>query len=79
MNLTQALVIVKEHIRVGKGMDMEGYGIPEALELLIEELVVTRKALELAIEMLPPLPPGEEGWEPYLLALAKEADHGQEA
>lgn len=47
MNLEQALEIVRDHIRIGKGMDMEGYQVPEALEMVVEELIVTQKALEL--------------------------------
>ena len=47
MNLPQALEIVKDHIRIGKGMELTN-GVPEALEMVVEELVVTQKALELA-------------------------------
>ncbi len=47
MNLEQALEIVQDHIRIGKGMGLTN-GVPEALEMVVEELVVTRKALELA-------------------------------
>ncbi len=47
MNLEQALEIVRDHIRIGKGMDMERYQVPEALEMVVEELIVTQKALEL--------------------------------
>ena len=46
MTLEQALEIVKDHIRIGKGMELVN-GIPEALEMVVEELAVTQKALEL--------------------------------
>lgn len=46
MTLEQALEIVKDHIRIGKGMELTN-GVPEALEMVIEELAVTQKALEL--------------------------------
>ena len=46
MNLEQALEIVKDHIRIGKGMELTN-GVPEALEMVVEELAVTQKALEL--------------------------------
>jgi len=36
MNLPQALEIVKDHIRIGKGMELTN-GVPEALETLVEE------------------------------------------
>ena len=49
MNLTQALELVREHIRIGKGMRLTS-GVPEALEMVVEELEVTQKALELACE-----------------------------
>ena len=45
MNLEQALEIVQDHIRIGKGMEFNG--VPEALEMVVEELAVTQKALEL--------------------------------
>jgi len=51
MNLPQALEIVKDHIRIGKGMELTN-GVPEALEMVAEELSVTQKALELACEYL---------------------------
>jgi len=51
MNLTQALEIVKDHIRIGKGMELTN-GVPEALEMVVEELEVTQKALELACEYI---------------------------
>jgi len=47
MNLPQALAIVEDHIRIGKGMKLVN-SVPEALEMVVEELEVTRKALELA-------------------------------
>jgi len=47
MNLPQALAIVKDHIRIGKGMELTN-GVPEALEMVARELEVTQKALELA-------------------------------
>jgi len=49
MNLTQALEIVKDHIRIGKGMELTN-GVPEALEMVVDELESTQKALELACE-----------------------------
>ena len=51
MNLPKALEIVKDHIRIGKGMELVN-GVPEALEMMVEELAVTQKALELACEQL---------------------------
>ena len=50
MNLEQALELVQDHIRIGKGMEFNG--VPEALEMVVEELAVTQKALELACERL---------------------------
>jgi hypothetical protein len=47
VNLEQALEIVREHIRIGKGMELVN-GVPEALEMVVDELIVTQKALELA-------------------------------
>jgi len=49
MNLTQALQKTKDHIRIGKGMELTN-GVPEALEMVVEELAVTQKALELACQ-----------------------------
>ena len=46
MTLERALEIVKDHIRIGKGMELTN-GVPEALEMVVEELAVTQKALEL--------------------------------
>lgn len=46
MTLEQALEIVKDHICIGKGMELTN-GVPEALEMVVEELAVTQKALEL--------------------------------
>jgi len=34
MNLPQALTIVKDHIRIGKGMELTN-GVPEALEMVV--------------------------------------------
>jgi len=34
MNLPQALVIIKDHIRIGKGMELIN-GVPEALEMVV--------------------------------------------
>ena len=34
MNLPQAIEIVKDHIRIGKGMELDN-GVPEALEMLV--------------------------------------------
>ena len=50
MNLSQALVIVKDHIRIGKGMELTN-GVPEALEMVVEELAVTQKALEVSCKL----------------------------
>jgi hypothetical protein len=47
MTLEQALEIVKDHICIGKGMELTN-GVPEALEMVVEELAVTQKALGLA-------------------------------
>ena len=47
MNLNQALAITKDHIRIGKGMGLTIRG-PEALEMVVNELAVTQKALTLA-------------------------------
>ena len=46
MNLEQALEKVRDHIRIGKGMGVHNR-VPEALEMVVEELIVTQKALEL--------------------------------
>ena len=51
MNLEQALKIVRDHIRIGKGMELVN-GVPEALEMVVEELAVTQKALELSCEKI---------------------------
>lgn len=51
MNLPQAIEIVKDHIRIGKGMELTN-GVPEALEMVVEELAVTQKALELAEKII---------------------------
>ncbi len=45
MNLPQALEIVKDHIRIGKGMELTN-GVPEALEMVVEELEQSRKCDE---------------------------------
>ena len=47
MNLNKALQIVQDHIRVGKGMELTNE-VPEALEMVVEELLVTQNALALA-------------------------------
>ncbi len=49
MNLEQAIDITKDHIRIGKGMELVN-GVPEALEMVVEELIVTQKALGLICE-----------------------------
>jgi len=70
MNLPQALEIVKDHIRISKGMELVN-GVPEALEMVVEELAVTQRALELAcaeladIEVVPDINdvcPQEKGY-----------------
>jgi len=48
MDITQALEIVQDHIRIGKGMELTN-GVPEALEIVVEQLAITEKALELAV------------------------------
>ena len=78
MNLEQALEIVREHIRIGKGMELTN-GVPEALEMVVEELAVTQKALGLAhakllretIKYRFTTPADIDSW----LHLAKEAAH----
>ena len=57
MNLPQAQEIVKDHIRIGKGMELTN-GVPEALEMVVEELAVTQKALELACKFIGEYNPG---------------------
>ena len=52
MTLERALEIVKDHIRIGKGMELVN-GVPEALEMVVEELAVTQKALELICKTKP--------------------------
>ena len=49
MNPPQALGIVKEHIRIGKGMELTNE-VPEALEMVVEELELYKRALKLACE-----------------------------
>lgn len=51
MNLPQPLAIVKDHIRIGKGMELTN-GVPEALEIVVGELEVTQRALNLACDMI---------------------------
>ena len=51
MNLDLALQIVQDHIRIGKGMFLINR-VPEALEMVVEELAVTQKALELAEKII---------------------------
>jgi len=48
MDITQALGIVKDHIRIGKGMELNN-GVPEALEMVVSELEIYKRALELAV------------------------------
>lgn len=79
MNLEQALEIVRKHIRIGKGMELVN-GVPEALEMVVEELMVMQKALELACQKLSekteaysPVP--YDIWRDYFLQKAKEAAH----
>lgn len=48
MNLPQSLEIVKEHIRIGKGMELTN-GVPEALEMVVAELNRLQVALEATI------------------------------
>ncbi|MFA7171567.1 MAG: hypothetical protein WC180_06260 [Candidatus Paceibacterota bacterium] len=45
MNLPQALEIVKDHIRIGKGMELIN-GVPEALEMVVEELEQKKSIVE---------------------------------
>lgn len=47
MNLNEALQIVQDHIRIGKGMELTN-GVPEALEMVVEELERYRKQLDIA-------------------------------
>ena len=49
MNIDFALAIVKDHIRIGKGMDIEMYQVPEALEMVVEELGQYKRALEICV------------------------------
>lgn len=51
MTLEQALEIVKDHIRVGKGMGAN-YRIPEALEMVVEELQQYKERAEIYALML---------------------------
>lgn len=51
MDIDLALEIVQEHIRIGKGMELTN-GVPEALEMVVEELEAYKKALELAHKQL---------------------------
>ena len=51
MNLPQALEIVKDHIRIGKGMELVN-GIPEALEMVVEELQQYKERAEIYALML---------------------------
>ena len=84
MNLDLALEIVKDHICIGKSMDVEMYQVPEALEMVVEELEVTQKALEMCLERWqyahrPGLDPRHKEsqiatMKEYLLAQAKEGD-----
>jgi hypothetical protein len=50
MNLPQALELVREHIRIGKGMRLTS-GVPEALEMVVKELEVTQRALEASCKL----------------------------
>lgn len=47
MNLPQAIEIVKDHIRIGKGMELVN-GVPEALEMVVEELERYKIAFDIA-------------------------------
>ena len=49
MNLPQALEIVKDHIRIGKGMELTN-GVPEALEIIVEELERLQRCYEVTNE-----------------------------
>ena len=51
MNLEQALEIVHDHIRIGKGMELVN-GIPEALEMVVEELQQYKERVEIYALML---------------------------
>ena len=66
MNLEQALEIVRDHIRIGKGMELVN-GVPEALEMVVDELIVTQKALELICKT--------KHMYDYYIQKAKEAAH----
>lgn len=45
MNLSQAIQIVRDHVRIGKGMGLTN-GVPEALEILVEELERQKKCYD---------------------------------
>lgn len=49
MNIDLAIEIVKDHIRIGKGMELTNQ-VPEALEMIVDELEVYKRALELACD-----------------------------
>ena len=51
MNLEQALEIVREHIRIGKGMGLTN-GVPEALEMVVDELKKYKERSEITALML---------------------------
>jgi hypothetical protein len=51
MVLEQALEKVRDHIRIGKGMELVN-GIPEALEMVVEELQQYKERVEIYALML---------------------------
>ena len=51
MTLEQALEIVKDHICIGKGMELTN-GVPEALEMVVEELQQYKERAEIYALML---------------------------
>lgn len=51
MVLEQALEKVRDHIRIGKGMELVN-GIPEALEMVVEELQQYKERAEIYALML---------------------------
>jgi len=51
MNLSQAIQIARDHIRIGKGMEPTN-GVPEALEMVVEELQQYKERAEIYALML---------------------------
>jgi len=74
MNLDLALEIVQNHIRIGKGMELTN-GLPEALEMVVEELAITRRALELAcLRLCHQIPEYAEELQKNYLSQAKDGE-----